>query len=167
MLKPWGERKFDFGYPEWMAPFFIERFSGTPARLADKLSNVNKVINIRPVDDKWSIQEHAGHFIKVEELWRKRFIEFEEGAKELTAADMTGKRVWDANYNEMDLNNILDEFRKSRAQLVEFLFKKEFEYFSYKAFHPRLKTDMTPVDLIYFACEHDDYHLAVITEMLK
>ena len=167
MLKPWGERKFEFGYPEWMAPFFIERFGGTPARLADKLSNVSNPINIRPSEDKWSIQEHVGHFIKVEELWRKRFIEFEEGVKELTAADMTGKRVWEANYNEMELTDIIDEFKKSRAQLAKFLMDKKFEYFSAVAFHPRLKTDITPVDLIFFACEHDDYHLAVITEMLK
>jgi uncharacterized damage-inducible protein DinB len=167
MLKPWGERKFELGFPEWMAPFFIERFSGTPARLADKLSNVEKQINIRPSDDKWSIQEHAGHLLKAEELWWKRFTEFADGASDLTAADMTGKRVWEADFNSMELSVILDEFRKSREKLVKFLFDKEYEYFSYSAFHPRLKTDMTPVDLIYFACEHDDYHLAVITDMLK
>jgi hypothetical protein len=35
------------------------------------------------------------------------------------------------------------------------------------ALHPRLRVTMNVVDLAYFVSEHDDYHLARITELLR
>jgi hypothetical protein len=35
------------------------------------------------------------------------------------------------------------------------------------ALHPRLGTAMNIVDLAYFVAEHDDYHLARISELLR
>jgi len=167
MLKPWIERKFELGLPDWKAPFLIERFSGTPARLTEKITSADAKLDNRPASDKWSILEHAGHLIKVEQLWRVRFKEFAEGLKELTAAEMSGKSTWEANFNETSPEIILSEFKKSRAELTAFLASAPSDYFLKIAFHPRLKKDMTPVDLLYFACEHDDFHLAVITNLMK
>jgi hypothetical protein len=37
---------------------------------------------------------------------------------------------------------------------------------SFAAMHPRLKAAMNVTDLAYFVAEHDDYHLARISELL-
>lgn len=41
------------------------------------------------------------------------------------------------------------------------------EIFARSAFHPRLKKQMRLVDMIFFQAEHDDYHLARISELLR
>ena len=38
---------------------------------------------------------------------------------------------------------------------------------SAEALHPRLKQSMTLIDLCFFTAEHDDQHLALITELLE
>ena len=35
------------------------------------------------------------------------------------------------------------------------------------ALHPRLEKPMTVVDLFFFVAEHDDHHLAQISELLR
>jgi len=35
------------------------------------------------------------------------------------------------------------------------------------ALHPRLKTPMRTMDLFLFVAEHDDHHLAKISEIIK
>jgi hypothetical protein len=35
------------------------------------------------------------------------------------------------------------------------------------ALHPRLKTPMRLLDLAFFVAEHDDHHLATISELLR
>ena len=35
------------------------------------------------------------------------------------------------------------------------------------ALHPRLKTPMRTIDLFLFVADHDDHHLARITELVK
>jgi hypothetical protein len=37
---------------------------------------------------------------------------------------------------------------------------------THTAQHPRMRTPMTLVDHAFFVAEHDDYHLARITELL-
>jgi hypothetical protein len=48
---------------------------------------------------------------------------------------------------------------------------REFESFpedgmSFTAIHPRLEASMNVTNLAYFVAEHDDYHLARISELL-
>ncbi len=35
------------------------------------------------------------------------------------------------------------------------------------ALHPRLKTPMRLIDSLYFVAEHDDHHLAIISNLLR
>jgi len=35
------------------------------------------------------------------------------------------------------------------------------------ALHPRLKTPMRLLDLAFFVAEHDDHHLATISELIR
>ena len=38
---------------------------------------------------------------------------------------------------------------------------------NFKSLHPRLQVMVRPVDIAYFAAEHDDHHLAIIREVLR
>ena len=50
-------------------------------------------------------------------------------------------------------------------KLVRRLEQLDADRFGQTAIHPRLEQPMRIVDLIYFMAEHDDYHLARITEL--
>jgi hypothetical protein len=43
---------------------------------------------------------------------------------------------------------------------------KEEDVFKF-SLHPRLKTPMRTIDLFTFVAEHDDHHLAKITEIVR
>ena len=65
------------------------------------------------------------------------------------------------------MEGLLADFRRARDELVCRL-----EAFSeggagVTALHPRLRVAMNLVDVAYFVAEHDDYHLARITELLR
>jgi hypothetical protein len=166
-IKPWVERKFELGLPDWMAPFVLERFSGTPARLREKLMANESILRIRPTDGKWSILEHAGHLWEIEDLTLKRFEEFAADAPTMTAADMSNRGTWDGDYNNKLAKEIIDGFAAARKNVVDFVLGQPEQYFSRSAVHPRLKQVMRPVDYTYLVSEHDDLHLAVISEMIR
>ena len=57
-------------------------------------------------------------------------------------------------------------FRTARDALVRELETFPDDGMSFAAMHPRLKAAMNVTDLAYFVAEHDDYHLARISELL-
>ena len=60
----------------------------------------------------------------------------------------------------------LREFRTRRAELVSRVESLGDEQLAITALHPRLDQPMTVVDLAFFVAEHDDHHLAALTELL-
>jgi len=61
----------------------------------------------------------------------------------------------------------LKKYRSKQENLV-----REFENFSeddveLTAHHPRLNMPMRLIDLAYFIAEHDDHHLACITDLIR
>jgi len=162
----WVKRKFVFGISTELAPNLLERMRGAPIRLEAKFSGITTDVTVRPEPDKWSIQEHVGHLLSAEELWHRRFQEFHEGLPKLMDADVTGKRVFDVDYNSKSLATILHDFRASREKMITFLESVDPEYFNRTSLHQRLKQVITPVDLMFFIGEHDDHHLAIITHMM-
>ena len=64
------------------------------------------------------------------------------------------------------LGTILSGFRQARSVLVRQLEAVEDVALAYTAPHPRLRVPMSLVDHAFFVAEHDDYHLARITELL-
>lgn len=166
-VKLWFDRSFPKGVPPELAPNLVERLRGTPARLEEKLSAGVETVSARPVSDKWSVQEHAGHLWDLEGLWLTRFKEFETGSETLCAADLTNRKTHQAKHNKASLQTILEGFRNERTRIISLLENQSPEYFSRVALHPRLKQQMSPVDLMHFVAEHDDHHLAIIAELLQ
>lgn len=163
----WIERKFNFDFPVGVFPWIIERLRGTPVRARELVTGLTPETMTKRIDGKWSIQENAGHLIKVEELHDGRIDDFLAGKEILRPADMENRRTTAADYNSIDMNTVLESFRTARMNLVKRLEKMDNVIAGHPSLHPRLKIPMRPVDMAYFAAEHDDYHLAVIKNIAR
>lgn len=163
----WIKRQFKFELPLGMYGNVVERVRGTPARLEDLTRGLSQEILTRRDGDKWSIQEQAGHLLDIGELEMKRLDEFEAARDALTAADMTNQLTHEANHNANSIENILSAFRKERMAFVARLDSYDEEFVSRTALHPRLKTPIRVIDLALFIAEHDDHHLARISELKR
>lgn len=95
-----------------------------------------------------------------------RLDDYEEERAELRPAEMSGRKTYESEYNEAGLHDILRRFRIERSRYVQRLESWEGTDFERSAFHPRLKKTMPVCGMLYFQAEHDDYHLARITELI-
>lgn len=162
----WFERKFAFDLGLENFPLIVERLRGTPVRLEDRIKGVTKEKLTERMDGRWSIQENIGHLLTAEPLWLGRVEDLLSGTKELRPADLSNKSTDDSDYNSRPIGEILSAFRTARSGLVYLLDGLSEEQVLRSALHPRLKKPMRTLDLAYFVAEHDDHHLARITNML-
>lgn len=163
----WFERKFEFSFPVELFPNLCARLRGAPARLEEALRGRPHEVLIRKPQEKWSAQEHAGHLLDLEPLWLARVDDYAAAHAQLTAADLTNRKTDDANHNARPLEQILSEFRAARQTLLKHLDQLHPSLFARAIPHPRLKTPMRLVDHLYFVAEHDDHHLARISELVS
>jgi len=122
------------------------------------------ILTIKP-EHGWSIQENVGHLTQVEQLHVGRLDDYDAGVKVLRPADMKNIRTSEADYNTMTIESVLVGFRDVRRDLVSRLDAMDDAAAARTAQHPRLDIPMRVVDMAFFAAEHDDFHLAVITEL--
>jgi DinB superfamily len=163
----WTDRRFDFNFPSGIYPEIIERLRGVPARLEEHTKNLTHEVLTSRYENRWSIQENAGHLLDLETLVQQRIDEYIAGASVLHAADMTNRKTFEANHNEVPIARILAAFRSERTTIVDRLESLDVEVFSRAAIHPRLNTSMRLVDMLFFQAEHDDYHLTRIAELVR
>ena len=163
----WTERRFDFNFPAGIYPEMIERVRGTPARLEDLLAGLSPETLTNQADGRWSMQENAGHLLDLESLVSQRIDEYLAGNTTLHAADMSNRKTYDASHNDVAIDTILKAFRAARQGIVSRLESFDAEIFGRSALHPRLNVPMRLVDMLFFQAEHDDYHLARISEIKK
>jgi DinB superfamily len=164
----WVDRRFDFSFPVELYPELIERLRGTPARAAERLSAVAPALLVRRNGSHWSVQEHAGHLADLdEELVLPRLDQYQRGEQTLRAADMTNQRTEAAQHNSVPLETVLNRLRASRGKVIRRLEELQPADFGRVAQHLRLNQPMRLVDLVYFHAEHDDYHFASISDILR
>lgn len=163
----WTDRTFNFDFPAGIFPEMIERLRGTPARLEDRLKGLSTAVLTRSDEGRWSMQENAGHLLDLESLVAQRLDEYSAGADTLHAADMSNRKTYDAKHNDVAIDLILSSFRNQRLSTVDRLDNFDSEMFARTALHPRLGVPMRLVDMIFFQAEHDDYHLARISELIR
>ena len=161
----WFSRRFTFDLEPSAYPTLLERLRGTPLRLEERVGRLDAAALTRRVDDRWSIQENAGHLLDLEAVWAARLDDFERGAERLTAADLQNRRTHEANHNAARLREILDAFRSARAAIVRRLEAYDDAMIVRSALHPRLSQPMRLIDHVLFVAEHDDHHLATITRL--
>ena len=163
----WTDRRFTFDFPAGIYPEMIERVRGTPARLEELLGGLSSQTQTAQVDGRWSMQENAGHLLDLESLVLQRVDEYLAGNTTLHAADMSNRKTYEASHNNVPVASILTAFRSARHELVDRLESLDAEVFARSALHPRLNVSMRLVDMLFFQAEHDDYHLARISELRK
>jgi len=167
MNSRWTDRRFTFDLPEALFPVVVERLRGTPARIEDKVRNLSPTLLTRRDGDAWSIQEHIGHLLDLDELHDGRLDDFLSGATVLRAADMTNRKTQEAGHNERPLADLLAAFRRERERFVARLDAWDPGQISLTALHPRLNQPMRVIDVAFFTAEHDDHHLARMTELAR
>jgi len=165
-LQPWFERQFTFDLPLQRFPGIVERLRGSPARVEERVSSLIPAVLSTSFRGAWSIQENVGHLCDVEPLWIHRAGQVVEGQGELAAADLTNRGTHDANHNATPLAELLRRFRALRLRFVSILEEADGPALARTARHPRLGTPMRLIDIAFFTAEHDDHHLARITELL-
>ena len=163
----WFNRKFSFDLPVEMFPNVVERVRGTPARLEELTGGLSRELLTRRDGDKWSIQEQAGHLLDLEELGMKRLDNFEAGRETLVAADLANRKTHEANHNASTIELILATFRQERTAFVARLDSYDEAFVNRIALHPRLNQKIRVIDLAFFIAEHDDHHLARISELKR
>jgi hypothetical protein len=163
----WFRRQFSFEFPAWMYANVLERVRGTPARLEDLVRGLPKEVLTRRDGDKWSIQEQAGHLLDLEPLGMARLDDYEDGRDALSAADTENRKTHEANHNAAGIADILAGFRREREEFVRRLDAYDEAFIQRTALHPRLSMHLRPIDLAFFIAEHDDHHLARISELKR
>jgi hypothetical protein len=157
----WFDRKFTFGLPPAMLPFYLDRLEGTMARIKSKVSNVGEAILSERFNDKWSVKQHIGHLAEVDTIGNKRIGEM------LTGVPILSRAVFEPqNYSPWPIEKVLEFFNRSRMANLAAYRSLSINDLSKSSMHPRFDLAMTPVDLAWFDAEHDDHHLVRFTEII-
>lgn len=163
----WLDRTFDFTMPLTMIPNVLERLRGTPARLDDRLRDVLPHALVFHDRDTWSIKENIGHLVLTEALWLARLDDVQAGHDGLEAARFDRRLVDERHFDDQPTGDLLAAFRARRTRLVARIEGLDPALHERRAMHPRLKTRMRVLDQMVFTAEHDDHHLARITQLLR
>jgi uncharacterized damage-inducible protein DinB len=164
---PWFERKFQFDYPPTKFPELLERVRGTPARLEERLRNVDDDTLSRSDGRGWSIKQNVGHLVVVEALHVRRLEQLLAGEANLVAADLTNRATNEGQFNSQPGAALLRGFRTTREAMVGRFAEVPEADWGRAGLHPRLQQPMRIVDILCFTAEHDDYHLGRIAELLR
>lgn len=166
-LTKWFDRKFNFDLPVGVFPAILERVRGTPARLEELTKPFPKSILTVQLGGRWSILENIGHLDDLEALHTGRLDDYKAGLAALRPADLENLKTKQANHNATPLKTHLANFRKSRQSFLDKLKTFSDEELARSSFHPRLKQTMRVIDMCFFMAEHDDNHLARISEITR
>jgi len=162
---PWIQRSFQFHFDTGLFPVIFSRLEGSIFRLHVLLNTEDEILERK--DGGWSVKEHAGHLFDMEELWWKRLQDYNEGRSLLSAADMTNQKTESAGHNERLVEDILQRFSLERQKMLEAIYDLDAAALARTAIHPRLQQPMRLVDCLYFVAEHDDHHIAAISNLLR
>ena len=163
---PWFERKFNFDFPVGLFPVIFSRLEGSIFRMYSLLSNADEEI-CSTVISGWSVKQHVGHLFDLEELWWKRLEDFRQNKSMLTAADLNNTKTKEADHNAQTLEYLLEIFTVERQKILEAVYTFDEEMLSRTSIHPRLQQPMRLIDSLFFVAEHDDHHIAAMSNLLR
>ena len=166
--QPWFERHFNFSLPVSAAAGLVERLRGTPPRLEHRLARLPASVLTAQHGGRWSIQENAGHLWDMEPRWLTQIEDLAAGRRQtIEMPDPENRKTNEAHHNAHPLSEILQGFTTTRLGLVTQLEAADDADWLRTALNARLKTPMRLLDLAFFIAEHDDHHLATITELMR
>src|ERR1700694_5971145 len=163
---PWIERSFHFDFSPGLFPVIFSRLEGSIFRLYSLLSNADDEACSRQ-ERGWAVKQHVGHLFALEELWWQRLQDFLLDRPVLSAADMSNARTEAAAHQEKTLEQLLDQFTIERQKMLEAVYVMDEPTLLKTALHPRLNQPMRLVDALFFVAEHDDHHIAALSDLLR
>jgi uncharacterized damage-inducible protein DinB len=163
---PWFQRQFNFDFPAGLFPVIFSRLEGTIFRLSAILANADDEYSSHS-NEGWSVKEHVGHLYDLEELWWKRLNDFAENKAMLTTADLNNTKTKEAGHNEKPLDQLMQAFTTERQKILETAYNLDKEMLERTSVHPRLNQPMRLIDALFFVAEHDDHHIAAISNLLR
>lgn len=162
----WIDRKFSLDLPPGWMSNVLERLYGTPIRLLALISKLKNEELIKRINNGWSVQEHIGHLLDLEELHAGRIDDFINRQQELRGADMQNLKTLGNDHNSKNLTKLMDGFSSACLKFTGRLDSLNDATQQFQSIHPRLQVKMRPVDMAYFTAEHDDHHLASIRRLM-
>lgn len=163
----WFDRQFDFSSVQNTFPSIVERLSGTTARLKEKISRIPAELLTMRNGSEWTIKEHIGHLADLEPLWQGRFEDIKNNQTALRSTDLQNRKTTEAGHNDKTVDTLIEAFDALRQQTIQSFEDIDETIVFRSAHHPRLKTPMRTIDHFLFVAEHDDHHLAAITQLVK
>ncbi len=161
----WFEKKFEFDLSQDEFSSILNRLRETPDKIEQLVFSVSPEILTKKINESWSIQEHIGHIIDLEELHEERIDDFINKAEELRAADLANKKTHEADHNQKEIAKLLQKLRATRQNLIDRLGGLDDNVLSHVSIHPRLNQPMRPIDMAQFVAEHDDHHINSIIDL--
>jgi hypothetical protein len=163
---PWIERRFFFDIPPGWLQNVTARLQGTGCRLRDLTQFLREEQLVYKPDGKWSIKEHVGHLGDLEILHLKRLDDFVQRNPQLSAWDVTNAATEQAQHNDASIDRLIETFSQRRKTFIARLVEFDDETHYFQSLHPRLQISIKPVDMAAFIAEHDDHHIASISEII-
>ncbi|MBK8006172.1 MAG: DinB family protein [Gemmatimonadetes bacterium] len=131
------------------------------------MAGVPAAVLTRRWQDHWSIQRNVGHLLDLEPLWLGRIDDSPCRPPHCRRRTCSTRKTDEANHNARDLGTLVRGSRDARAELGRQLEQADEADWLRTARHPRLHAEMRLLDHAFFVAEHDDHHLATITEHLR
>jgi uncharacterized damage-inducible protein DinB len=85
----------------------------------------------------------------------------------LTAADLNNTKTKEAGHNQKTLEQLLLAFIAERQKILETVYGFDEHLLARTSTHPRLNQPMRLIDSLFFVAEHDDHHIAAISNLLR
>jgi len=163
---PWIERSFSFAFDTGYFPVVFSRLEGAIFRLYSLLSNAEEEVCEQRTQG-WSVKEHLGHLLDMEDLWWQRLNDYLEGRAILAPGDLLNRKTEEAGHNQKSLEKLLENFTLQRQRLLEAVYPFTSAELQLTATHPRLNIPMRLIDSLHFVGEHDDHHISAISNLLR
>jgi hypothetical protein len=163
----WIDINWSFYFDTNFMPLLISRLEGTAARMKEfSKDTTDEQLKQQPASG-WSIKQHIGHLSFVELIHASRLDDFKNKAAQLRGIDLSNEKQMMEDYNNADLQSIIQEFETRRKKLI-----KQFKSFSDEelkniCIHPRYNRPFRTIDYAYSSSTHDDYHLAKVLALIK
>jgi uncharacterized damage-inducible protein DinB len=161
----WLEKQFDFDFPASKYIDYLQFLRETPAKIEVLVKDLPQEVLVRRDEEAWSIQENVGHFLTAESLFLGRLDDYENDVSVLRPARFEDNPTDKADFNEKNIQWILEQFREQRAIYISRLDALQPEEFEKAILHPRLNKPMRLCDMLYFHAKHDQHHLTRIAEL--
>jgi hypothetical protein len=164
---PWFERKFNFDFPAGLFPCILERLRGTAPRIKAMSSHLPQDVLTTKPDGTWSVLEHIGHLVDLEELHEARIDDFKRRMPVLRIADLKNRKTDEAGHNSKSTAELVQLFQRSREHFLGELLQADDEALLFTSRHPRLNQPMRLIDMAFFVAEHDDHHITKIRSQIE